>query len=127
MKKLYTSTIIASLLSFLILCSCTSNKRPLTTAQIFGDQMVLQANKPINIWGTFTPNATITVLFRSQSLSIKADKNGKWKASLQPENYGTDERLIIKTKTDTLIFNDISVGEVWLCSGQLGSGKQFSR
>jgi len=90
----------------------------LKLAAIFGDNMVLQQEQTVPIWGWSAPGATVVVKFAGQSKSTHAHENGRWmvklgklKASFEPQS------LVIESGTTT-IFTNILVGEVWLCSGQ---------
>ena len=85
--------------------------------KILGDNMVLQRNKPINIWGWADVNEKVTIQFNKQTKSIKADKAGRWIISLAAEAAGGPFQLIIKGK-NTITLSNILVGEVWVCSGQ---------
>jgi sialate O-acetylesterase len=85
--------------------------------KIFGDNMVLQRNKPIAVWGWADANEKITIQFNQQTKTVKAGKNGKWLIKLGNESAGGPYQLTIKGK-GTVIFNNVLVGEVWVCSGQ---------
>lgn len=101
-------------LSFLFTLSAMANvELPL----IFSDGMVLQQNQDIPIWGWAEPGEAIQVTFKGQIMTTVADQNGKWKVILAPETYGGPFVLEVKGH-NTLIINDVYVGEVWLCSGQ---------
>jgi sialate O-acetylesterase len=89
----------------------------ITLPKIFGDNMVLQRNKPISIWGWAAAGEKITVQFNQQQKTIKADKAGKWQLMLLPENAGGPYQLLLKGK-NTITIQNILVGEVWICSGQ---------
>ena len=86
-------------------------------ATIFGDHMVLQRNKPIRIWGEASAGENITVSLSGQSAKVKAGKDGTWQVTLPPMTHGGPYTLSIKGKNE-IIFNDVLIGEVWLCSGQ---------
>jgi sialate O-acetylesterase len=88
-----------------------------TLPKLFGDNMVLQRNKPIHIWGWAAPGEKVTVKFHQQQKSTKADKTGKWELLLSPEDGGVISPLQIVGK-NTITFNNVAVGEVWVCSGQ---------
>ena len=88
-----------------------------TLPKIFGDNMVLQRNKPIPVWGWADANEKITVRFDHQTKSVEADKNGNWKINLDKESAGGPFQLVVKGK-NTITFNNVLVGEVWICSGQ---------
>ena len=84
---------------------------------IFKDNMVLQRDHPLLVWGWASPNEKITVLLNKQSKTVKAGKDGKWKLWLSEENAGGPFQLVIKGNSKIEI-NNVLIGEVWLCSGQ---------
>ncbi len=86
-------------------------------ATIFGDHMVLQRNKPIRIWGDASAGENITVSLAGQSAKVKAGKAGTWQLALPPMTHGGPYTLTIKGKNE-IVFTDVLIGEVWLCSGQ---------
>lgn len=88
-----------------------------TVASIFSDNMVLQQNVKIPVWGFAKANETITVNFHNQTKKTVATKDGKWSIYLDNESAGGPFVLSIKGKTIIEIKN-VLVGEVWLCSGQ---------
>lgn len=89
----------------------------ITLPKIFGDNMVLQRNKPISIWGWAAPNEKISVQFNRQTKATVANKAGKWQLFLAAENVGGPFQLTVKGSNEVIIKN-ILVGEVWVCSGQ---------
>ncbi|PKQ43845.1 sialate O-acetylesterase [Confluentibacter flavum] len=84
---------------------------------LFADNMVLQRNKPIPVWGWADANENIEIHFNNQIVKTKADKNGKWQVNLKPEPAGGPYNMSIKGK-NLITLKDILVGEVWVCSGQ---------
>lgn len=88
-----------------------------TLPKIFGDNMVLQRNKPIPVWGWATAGETVTVRFNGQTVTATAGKNGKWMATLKQAPAGGPYQLVIKGSNSITISN-VLVGEVWICSGQ---------
>jgi sialate O-acetylesterase len=109
MKGLY------SLLIALILFA--GAKANVTMPRIFSENMVLQRNKEIPVWGWAKPNETVVVSFNKQSKTARADKNGNWTVKLSPEAAGGPYSLTIKGN-NTTTFSNVLVGEVWICSGQ---------
>ena len=101
-------------LLFLISLSGYSNVK---LPKVLGDNMVLQRNKPINVWGWADAGEKVSVQFNKQSVSAKADKTGKWFLTLKPEAAGGPYQLTIKGK-NSITLSNILVGEVWVCSGQ---------
>lgn len=104
-------------LSLIAIFTCYSLYANVKLPKIFGDNMVLQRNKPIPVWGWADANEKVTVQFNHQTKTTKADKSGKWMIKLDNETAGGPYQLSIKGKS-TVILNDVLVGEVWICSGQ---------
>jgi len=88
-----------------------------TLPKIFGDNMVLQRNKPIPLWGWGKPNEKITIRFNHQTKTVTTDLNGNWKVMLEKESAGGPYQLVLKG-INTVTFKNVLVGEVWICSGQ---------
>ncbi|HEX8059734.1 MAG TPA: sialate O-acetylesterase, partial [Cyclobacteriaceae bacterium] len=86
--------------------------------KIFGDNMVLQRDLGINVWGWARPKEKVTVKFHDQSKQTVADKDGKWKVSLIAEQAGGPFEMSVSGKSNSVVFKDVLVGEVWVCSGQ---------
>ena len=105
------------LLLLTLISTCYSLLADVSLPNFFGDNMVLQRDKPIPVWGWASPKEKITVQFDHQTKTTKADKSGKWMIKLDDENAGGPYALIIKGK-NTINFNNVMVGEVWICSGQ---------
>ncbi|WP_293312634.1 sialate O-acetylesterase [Pedobacter sp. UBA5917] len=80
--------------------------------------MVLQRDKPINIWGYAAPGEKIQVVFASQTRTTVTDKNGNWLVVLAPLKTSAKPQSMIISGSDRIVLNNILVGEVWLCSGQ---------
>ncbi|MBS1511276.1 MAG: hypothetical protein JST86_10585 [Bacteroidetes bacterium] len=88
-----------------------------TMPKIFGDNMVLQRNTAITIWGWANAGEKVTVQLNQQKKIITTPKTGKWQLQLEPENAGGPYQLIITGK-NSITFQNILIGEVWICSGQ---------
>jgi sialate O-acetylesterase len=102
------------LITFSFSISTTANIR---LPKLFADDMVLQRDKLIPIWGWADANEKIEIKFNKQTKTTKADKNGKWIIRLDAENAGGPFELSLKGKNKIVIKN-VLVGEVWICSGQ---------
>lgn len=106
--------IIAVLIVSAFSCSLLAN---ISLPKIFGDNMVLQRDKPVRIWGWAATGEKVTVQFNQQKKNTKADKAGKWEILLAPEAAGGPYQLTVQGK-NKLVIQNILVGEVWICSGQ---------
>lgn len=87
----------------------------LALALVFADNMVLQRDTPVPVWGTGAPGKSITVEFDGQKKITKADTDGKWLVTLDPMPASAEPRtLSISGKTLT----NVLVGDIWVCAGQ---------
>lgn len=88
--------------------------------RIFGDNMVLQQQKPVAVWGTALPNASVEVVFGGDSAKAKADADGKWKVFLPAQKASFFPRTLSVSENGAVAaeFGNVLVGEVWLAGGQ---------
>jgi sialate O-acetylesterase len=86
-------------------------------ASPFQDHMVLQRERIVPVWGKANPGETVVVTIGTQEQSVVAGKDGKWMVRLDPFKAGGPFQMTIKGE-NTVVINDIYIGEVWLCSGQ---------
>jgi sialate O-acetylesterase len=100
-----------------ILSAALSINAQVSLPKFFGDNMVLQRNTAIPVWGWAKPNEKIAVQFNKQIKNTKADKAGKWIVRLDAEKAGGPYVLNINGK-NTLQLINVLVGDVWLCTGQ---------
>jgi sialate O-acetylesterase len=85
---------------------------------MFGDHMVLQQGIRNKVWGKADPGEAVTVTLGGQTHTTTAGADGSWHLFLDSVvEYGGPHTLIVKGK-NTITFNDVLIGEVWLCSGQ---------
>jgi sialate O-acetylesterase len=84
---------------------------------MFGDNMVLQRNVAVPIWGKAAPGQTITVSFANQVKQTIVDNEGIWSVKLDPLSAMENGTLQVRANS-TITFHNVAVGEVWLCAGQ---------
>ena len=114
MKKI-SSQILIAFCFCLVAFSATAQVR---LPKIIGSNMVLQRQKPLPIWGWASHDEKVTVEFARQKITTHADEEGNWKVLLNPLKTSDKPAEMTITATNTIILNNILVGEVWLCSGQ---------
>jgi sialate O-acetylesterase len=79
--------------------------------------MVMQQEKPLVVWGWANPNETIKVQLGSASAQTQANASGEWKVTLAAMTAGGPYTLTVSGSSNVQ-FEDVMIGEVWLCSGQ---------
>lgn len=104
-----------------------ATRRRLEAAHLFVDNMVLQCDQPLKVWGWSEQGDEVTVSIAGQNKTAVADAGGKWQVMLEPLKAGeTPLSMTIKGKVDTLNIENILAGEVWINSGQSNSGYVLS-
>lgn len=91
---------------------------PVALSQVFTDNMVLQRELPVNIWGTANPGEPISVSFAGNTVTACAGTNGRWSVQLPPMKASSESRDLIVKGHNEVTLHDVLVGEVWLCAGQ---------
>lgn len=84
---------------------------------VFGDAMVVQRDKPIHVWGWTTPGTAVTAEIAGHAGSADADDQGRFDMMLDPLPAGGPHQLVVQADQKR-VFNNVLVGEVWVCSGQ---------
>ena len=90
----------------------------LKLAGIFQDNMVIQRNKPIQVWGTGTPGTIVTVSLFTATADTMVCADGSWKIALQPLCAGAGYTLVTSNTAESIVIQNVAVGEVWLAGGQ---------
>lgn len=90
-----------------------------TLPSIMSDNMVLQRNTRVNIWGKAAPGAEITVVpsWDSRTYTAIADKNGDWITKITTGGARGPYSISV-SDGEPVVLNNILLGEVWICSGQ---------
>jgi sialate O-acetylesterase len=86
--------------------------------KIFGDEMVLQCDMVVPVWGWAKAGEKVTVSFAGHEKSATAGENGKWMVRLDAMPASRSPRELTVAGENTLTLKDVLVGEVWLCGGQ---------
>jgi sialate O-acetylesterase len=105
-------------LVFISLFAAETSHADVTMPNIFSSNMVLQREKEVPVWGWASPGEKVSVRFMEQNLKATADASGKWQAKFAPMSAGGPYKMEVSGNSNTLVFDNVLVGEVWLCSGQ---------
>ena len=89
----------------------------LQAAAVFSDNMVLQRNKKIRVFGTAESGSRIRVSLLDQRTETVC-REGKWIAYLPEFQAAEGAVMEITDGISTLRFSNIAIGEVWLAGGQ---------
>lgn len=91
------------------------------TPAIFGSHMVLQQGQKNRVWGWADQGEAVTVTIGNQKHTAQPGADGRWQVELDPLSLGDPLVLTIQGK-NKLTYDDVLVGEVWVCSGQSNMG-----
>jgi sialate O-acetylesterase len=94
-----------------------------TPHALFSEGAVLQQGREIPVWGTAKDGESIRVEFAGQSVTTTA-KDGKWSVRLKPVKAGGPFKMTMAGE-NTVVLNDVWVGEVWICAGQSNMERQL--
>ena len=131
----------AAILARTVCSAITGNYGGLQPSPMYGNGMVLQRGDSIVLHGMANANDQIRVVFKGLERTASAATNGEWHVVFpsieaggpyrltfeslpQPlRREGSRERKRAKSQkhpssTNTISFDSVYVGEVWLCSGQ---------
>ena len=112
MKKLL------GLISFLLVLAGSVSAKVVLPA-IFSDNMVLQQNAQVNLWGKAMPGERVSVKasWTDKTVTTKAAADGKWTVKLKTPAAAKGQSVTVSGE-NTITINNVLVGEVWLCTGQ---------
>ncbi|MBT3199485.1 MAG: hypothetical protein HN350_06170 [Phycisphaerales bacterium] len=87
--------------------------------RVFGDNVVLQRDKPLNVWGWGDAGDSVTIAIGKQTAKTTVGADGKWLVTLKAmPACSKPQELKVKSSKHALTFKNVLIGDVWLCSGQ---------
>ena len=109
--------------AFVICLAAAVSLPAITRAEVslnamFGNHMVLQQGIANRVWGRAEPGEEVSVSIAGQAKTTATAADGAWEVRLDPiTEYGGPHTLTVKG-SNTISFEDVLIGEVWICSGQ---------
>ena len=88
-----------------------------TMPAVFSDDMVLQRDQPVKLWGWGTPGEEVRVIVDEEKWLVQVDDNGQWGVTLSAHAAGGPHVLTVEG-TNKLEFKNVMFGDVFICSGQ---------
>lgn len=85
---------------------------------VFSDNMVLQQGIRTGVWGTGKAASNVVVSLSGKSVKGKVQPDGKWNLKLPVMKAGGPFDLKISSDGESLVYHNVMIGEVWICSGQ---------
>ena len=105
-------------LIFCLLLSFHSSAQ-LRLAKIFSDNMMLQRDEPIHIWGKGLPKSEVRVTLAKETISVLVADDSTWIGVLNSHEATSEPQIItIISANEKVLLDNILIGDVWLCMGQ---------
>ena len=108
----------AEILAKTVYQALSGNYGGLQVPEIYGSGMVIQRESPIRFHGKADVGETVSVIFNGNKTTAKTNEDGQWEVELPMMAAGGPYTLTFQTSNREIHFDDVWVGEVWLCSGQ---------
>ena len=91
-----------------------------TLHPIFTDNMVLQQQSQVNIWGTASPDKTvsITTSWNNARYEVASAADGSWSAVISTPCAGGPYTVTVSDGKKPEVLENVLIGEVWICTGQ---------
>lgn len=90
----------------------------LQTAAIFQDNMLLQREKQVVVWGNAISGQEVHAKIQGKEGTAMTGEDGKWMLTIPELEASENEELVIECMDEKVIYKNIAVGEVWLAGGQ---------
>ena len=117
MPMIYLKKLLLFLLIFSAKFSLTAQVK---LPALVSDNMVLQQNAKVNLWGWASPNEKINIQLGWSDVAIEttANADGNWKVTVDTPSGSEKGYTITINANNKIVLNNILIGEVWICSGQ---------
>ncbi|MGN0213629.1 MAG: sialate O-acetylesterase [Muribaculaceae bacterium] len=89
--------------------------------EVIGDNMVLQQNSDVLLWGWSKSNSKVdvTTSWDGVTHTAQANNSGRWEVKVTtPKASYANHEIKFADETSSLTAHNVLVGEVWFCSGQ---------
>ncbi len=97
--------------------------RNFSLPNLFSDDMMFQAEKPLTVWGKAPTKSRITVTLENRNggqvvRTTQVRQGSDWEVDLGSFSAGGEYRLTVQCDKEKKIYENITFGDVWLCMGQ---------
>ena len=104
---------------FVFLLSFSSSAQ-IELSNLFSDNMVLQQESHVNIWGKAKKNQELIIYTSWSGKIIRTivKDDGSWEVKIKTPSAGGPYNIQVTCDGETKTINNVLIGEVWLASGQ---------
>jgi sialate O-acetylesterase len=112
---------------WLLAANAADNVAPPLVSPMFGDNMVLQREKPIRFWGWAKAGESIQVELAGHAATATTGPDGRWQVEMAAPAPGGPYTVNISSARQSVTLHEVLVGDVWLCGGQSNMELGLSR
>jgi sialate O-acetylesterase len=110
---------ILSLVILLTFLMFPQEKYMVNIPSIFSNNMVLQQNSEANFWGKAEAYLKVNITGSwGNTVNTIVQPDGLFSAKLKTPSAGGPYQVYLKIGDSTIIYKNVLIGEVWICSGQ---------
>ena len=111
---------LAFLVVFAGIIAPLSVKSAIRLPALIGNNMVLQQNATIRVWGWADAGEKVVIQASWQNAPVitTTPATGTWSTTLNTPKAGGPYKMTITGNDYSIIIGNIMIGEVWVCSGQ---------
>ena len=113
----YSTIKMKNITFYFLLFFSISSFAQIRLPKLISDNMVLQRDKPVKVWGWASPKEKISLTLNKKTLKTTASIDGKWEIMLPAQVAATGQEIVLKGKNEIKISN-VAFGDVYFCSGQ---------
>ena len=117
MKPLLPVRCVSAAFAFALIFCAAPCEAKVQLHPLFADNMVLQRERPVRVWGSAAPREKVTVRVAGESASTRADANGKWRVTL-PALSASQSTTLEARGENVVTLRNVAIGDVYLCAGQ---------
>jgi len=108
------------IISFVLVLGMKLLQAEVLLPKVFSDNMILQREMVIKIWGKAKSNSIVKIEFANQKVDSKTDAKGFWNVYLKPISASKNPQKMFIYEDGILqkTISNILIGEVWVSGGQ---------
>jgi sialate O-acetylesterase len=115
-RKIIRASLIISCLLYLF--NANTAIAAIKLPAIVGDNMVLQRDIKVPVWGWAEPGKKVQITFQKRNFESIAGADGKWAIKLNSYQAGGPYQMLIRSDKEQVLIKNILIGDVWITSGQ---------
>jgi len=102
-------------------------KATIVLPSVISDNMVLQQKDSVKLWGwsDIGEIVWVTTSWNNQTYSVATTPQANWQLKIKTPAAGGPFKLTFKGN-NTIVINNVMIGEVWICSGQSNMQMSYS-